>query len=310
MTKDPFNFGVCFRLVPLRRYIREGHLPNIDDAALAVYVVIAAHADRNGYAFPGFTVIARFSGISKSTINTALACLERLGFLSVNRSSRAFKYQLFLGDWQQEPKNYIPIWQPLVRSGLWAKCPPAAKRLLLVLLALSLPGDGELESVDDKAFNENLSQSLKVTGARCVHVRDLDPRYLAELCTPPGRIHQSSMAGRTFRSAMEHLKENALVESIDLTGELRLPNMPSRWVPQVIEALERDRKADAKRVLTIGAKLSARSRRQRLWTGELQRYSSKSEWVPGHEPPPREGNTNVAEDLDLFGISQSDNWPF
>lgn len=63
-----------------------GHVamnPDISSTAKAVYLVLAVHADRDGFAFPSVTRIAVAVGKARSTVHAALTELQEAGVLRV-----------------------------------------------------------------------------------------------------------------------------------------------------------------------------------------------------------------------------------
>jgi hypothetical protein len=59
--------------------------PAISVTAKAVYLVLAVHADRHGFAFPSVTRIAVGIGRARSTVNLALNELVDAGVLRIER---------------------------------------------------------------------------------------------------------------------------------------------------------------------------------------------------------------------------------
>ena len=60
-----------------------------------VAVIIVAHADRHGVAYPGIDEIARLTGLHRTTVYRAIPHLEVAGILTVTRrKGKANRYRL------------------------------------------------------------------------------------------------------------------------------------------------------------------------------------------------------------------------
>jgi hypothetical protein len=242
-------------MLPIREIVEDGRLPKFPDAALAVYVTIAAHADREtGSAHPGFLRIAHLAGVSKSNVGAALGWLEKSKWLSVDRSRHNFNYRLLALEHRFDPMVSVPLRQRVVFSGLWAECPPSAKRAFIVLLSRSRMGwPGEFEGV---VTNKDVVCAEIRGDEGCRHVPEgrSDPNELARLAGLPGR---------TCRYALNALLELGLTEIFEGSGEYLLPNTPQKISSRVLESLRVALEKDRARTTSRGARISAGRRRNR-----------------------------------------------
>jgi len=254
MADFPY-LGTGYTMLPIRATVEEGWLSRFPGAALAVYVALAAHADREaGSAHPGILRLAHFAGVSKSNVAVALAWLEKFKWLSVDRHQHHFSYHLLRlenrGDWNIS----VPLRQRVVFSGLWAECPPSAKRAFIVLLCRSRMGlPGEFEGVIS-AIGELCETNRGDEGYRHVPKGRSDPNELAKLAGLPGR---------TCRYAMNALLELGLTEVFESSGEFLLPNTPKKSSLRVLDSLRLALEKDQDRSVSRGALISAGRRRRK-----------------------------------------------
>ena len=254
MADAPF-LGTGYTMLPIRAVVEDGLLPKFPNVALAVYVTIAAHADReSGLAHPGFLRIAIYSGVSKSSVVAAIKWLEESKWIEVDRSGRFFIYRLLALDHQFDPMIAVPLRQRVVFSGLWAECPPSAKRAFIVLLSRSRMGrPDEFEGVVSN-MDEVCEEIRGDGGYRHVPVVRSDPKDLARLMGLPDR---------TYRFASKVLDKLGLTETDEGSGEYLLPNTPLYHSDRVHESLRAAVDKDQARSASRGALISAGRRRKR-----------------------------------------------
>jgi Helix-turn-helix domain len=234
------GYGSGFALLPLRAAALERGLANWDDGALAVLVAIASHADGEGSAFPSHHRLAALGGVSKSTVQVALADLSKLGLVTIKLGPRGHRYSITLG----ASEDSVAVRQSVVFSGLWAACTPPARKLFIVLLARSRPGCGD-EGRHIPNWDTAVEESRGEDGVRHVLPEHLEPAKLANLI---------GANDRTYRRAMERVIKLGLVEDNEDNGGLLIPNDPGRIVPAILESLKRPQAAEysasAKRAAT------------------------------------------------------------
>lgn len=241
--------GSGYTMLPIVQAVEGGTWGKFPDGPLATYVAIAAHADRHsGAAYPGHLRISRLAGISKTTVQSSLLWLAQNGWLSVHRRDHHFSYRLRGLEEVFDSKIGVPLRQRVVFSGLWAECPPSAKRLFLVLLARSRPGlPGEFNGVGSN-FPASFEEARGEEGARHVPHRLSAPSDLARL---------SGLPDRTLRHAQGVLRELSLVEVFPDSGEWVLPNTPTMKSDRVLASLQTAMEKDKARAVSRGAKTSA-----------------------------------------------------
>lgn len=90
-------------------------------AELLTWLVLEAHADRQGVSYPGYATIERLTGLSPGQISSAIARLEERKAVMVERTARkANRYRLLL-------KQKYPTTRTVVGSTTKTEVPPTTK---------------------------------------------------------------------------------------------------------------------------------------------------------------------------------------
>ena len=90
-TYDGQERRAPFCMVPLEFL---GALPSLDRSAIAVYIVLAGHANSEGKCWPGAATIAREAGISRSQVFRTIPTLQDLGLVAIDpRRNEGMKNQ-------------------------------------------------------------------------------------------------------------------------------------------------------------------------------------------------------------------------
>ena len=266
MTKNPF-LGKGFALLRIRDSTLNGDLAGWPDAALSTLVVLGAHADQEGDAYPGWQRIATLGGLSKLSLGPALKHLEKTSLIEIHNRARRRSYRIALGEYSDS----VHIWQTVVFSGLWSACTPAARKLYITFQALSRPGSGDADNhMSTSEWRDAVEQGLDDDGCRHVPAENAVPSKLG---------HLAGLPDRTRRDAMERLFGLKLIQDPeDFDGGLVLPNNPGCYIPEVLKALEQSDTSQS--TPSPGAKRSATWRRRRslhpaesLPVGEKRRRS-------------------------------------
>lgn len=244
--------GSGFTLLPIKSDALQGKFSSWGDAELSVLVALGVHASPQGLAWPSLGRLARLAGVSKSSVGDALMNLAERGWIR----GRGRKYHVSLG----EICDSVAIYQLVVFSGLWAACTPTARKLYLILRALSRPGGG----VNILNWDDAVEEAIGEDGLQHVRFCDLDPSYLAALI---------GCSSRTYRDAMCRLRHLDLVRDPEVEDEeeeedyevgfdcLLLPNNPGFVMPGIVRSP--DRKEGSPRPVSSGARRSAAWARKR-----------------------------------------------
>jgi hypothetical protein len=126
-------------LLPCRSYIQGG---NFSLDLISTWVVITAHSDKAGRAFPSIERIAGLAGIRKASAISAIATLERQDIIEVSRDDGKHTYTVHryrAGD-TENARQWISLPASLIMSGSWAVFPRSAKICYLYLCAHAWPG--------------------------------------------------------------------------------------------------------------------------------------------------------------------------
>jgi len=248
MSPQPF-YGGGFTLLPLRDSALSGKLSDWQTEDLSTLVVLAAHANRHGVAFPSLHRIATLGGLSKSAVGPSLQRLTGHGWIRNAKGGRGRKYTVELG----ESSDSVAVRHCVVLNGIWASITPSCRILFVLLQALSRPGDGRFGtalSVDE--WESAVEEGKLTNGCRHVLLHSAAPSELCRLC---------GIADRTFRKSMNILIEFNLVEIAENSDTWLLPNNPTCWFPSVLQALIFPDPSELK--VTSGARRSLSARRRR-----------------------------------------------
>lgn len=246
------GYGSGFALLPLRVSAHRGDLATWDDAELSLLIALAAHTNEDGTAYPSQGRLAKLAGTSKSTVDSAIAGLARRGWVTMTCGMRGRLYRLRLGD----GADSVAIRQAIVFSGLWATCTPAARKLLILLLAYSRPGDG-CEGAHISDWDAAIRDGNGEDGTRHVLPHHMQPANLARLI---------GVADRTYRDAMDRLLRLGLIEQDGDSDNLLIPNVPGTCVLE----METSRNGPGEPKSSPAARRAATWRRKkRLTTGGI-----------------------------------------
>lgn len=237
--------GSGFALLPLRVSVLGGDLAKWGDAQLSLLVALAAHVDENGTAWPSQRRLATLSGLSKTTVGSAVGELSKAGWVIVSEGTRGRRYRMTLG----KGSECVAIRQAVVFTGLWAACTPSARKLLVLLLARSRPGDGR-EGAHISDWEAAVENGRGEDGCRHVLPEHIEPSELACLI---------GASDRTYREAMARLLTLGLVCEYEDNDNLVIPNDPGYHIPGILAALNRFEDVKSSR----SAKCAATWRRKR-----------------------------------------------
>lgn len=201
--------GSQFSLIPFGDWVRNGTLRRGEsDGEIFVLPVLVSFADSFRVASPSQNTLAALSGMRKANVAEALKRLEARNWLITSKERRGRRfvhaYTLTFEQYRKggAQERFVKIYYTLVRNGLWAIMPPAAKKLLIVLMAHSLPGH-----VSGRNF-----ERMGIDWREVVDEAPLPYAFLPQERISPGRL--AEMAGlpeRSFRFAKCWLFRNRMV---------------------------------------------------------------------------------------------------
>lgn len=273
--------GKGFSLLPWRECFRSGGMSEWSDAALAVLPVIAAHANREGEAWPSYDTIRTLARVSKTTVFAALTELVETGRLVKTKqqgNNTYNRYRLCFGNYNDDPHYHIAIHHDLIFSGAWGAMRPSERRVYLIFKAFAWKGRqavpyGYQES-DYKGPSAKKLELLLVNVAG--KLREFDHSevlFLPEHMYDPAEFRElSGVAPRTYSEALGWLTENGLICPYEATGDVQdgfiIPFQPGGKFPCVLEAVERVKRENAKRRGSPGARRSMNALLRRTALGK------------------------------------------
>jgi len=213
---------------------------------LSVFVVLAAHANASGCCFPGDHRLATLSGISETTLPGVLKSLEAKGWIRRLRGPRNIREFEVHGDWDKA----LSIPKAVVFGGLWASITPSARRLYLLLQALSRLGPGT-------------DYERLCTGEWEAAIETYDRHLLPPQLAPQDLARFAGLKERTYRDAMVCLTRWGLIACSDAHDGLLLPD-PKVKSSGVLDSLQKSRGGDGSKLGTAGTKRATAWRRKRM----------------------------------------------
>lgn len=196
-------------LIPFRNQFKNGLMRMFSDHLLAVMVVLIHHENRETrLSFPSQDLIAIEAGVGKQNIPPAVNELEEMGMLTwgpgpIGRNGVVAEYKMEYEPYAEYPAQHMwfGMQSAVVSNGIWSTMPHSAKRLYLLLLALSW--DGSWADLPHDAHQSEFASRENWGGEkRFVDATKLAPFELARL---------ASLQDRTLRRAREWLFSNRLI---------------------------------------------------------------------------------------------------
>ena len=128
--KSKSKKGDGFCLLPWGESFREGGMVDLSDAEIAVLPVIAAHANKNGEAFPSYDRICAIANVSKTAVHEAIGALVARGWITKTSGQRGVnthnEYRLcFRYDDGDDSRDWIRLDRELFLSGVWGAMRPS-----------------------------------------------------------------------------------------------------------------------------------------------------------------------------------------
>ena len=239
--------GEGFCLLPWRENFRDGYMVEWSDASIAVLPVIAAHANKNGEAWPSYARIGAFAKVSKTTVAKALDELIDLGLISKTKKqgdNTYNEYTLCFAVNNDNKLQYMPIHHRLIFSGAWGAMRPSERRVYLIFRALARGGFTAIRFGYSLSAEEWENAGVYVRDAyEEFHPSEFD--FLAERKYAPSKF--AKLAGvkqRTFRDSVCRLIDKGLLypyastDDESITG-LIIPFFTLEDFDNVLKAVEK-----------------------------------------------------------------------
>lgn len=271
----------AFVLLPLRDMILRGDFYWLTDAEVAVLPVLVAHMNqKTRQSFPSHDRIAVLAGIGKKSVADGTTKLRDRRWLDIRKEPAPggrtrHVYRLYIKEYSSEERS---IWLGLpahrVFLGVWAALTPSARRLYLVLLALSW---NERAALVNPEMNPQDWQEFEPGGygsGRFVPAERLDPRELGDL---------AGIEPRTFQRAWNALLEHGLIEVN--TEEVEGILMPDTKI-EAPAVLARLKKLDDRGVTPGARRLLSRTRNRKLRHGTPKSATSGAVFDDITKPEP------------------------
>lgn len=132
-------------------------------------------------------------------------------------------------------KDWISVYDDLIKSGVWAVMPPSARKVYLVMKAFTVEGfyanAGWVDPDHYEDVREVCEDHFDFMPASILDGFGRERPTLANLC---------GLNDRTYRHAKVWLTDNELMHFYEgdyYTG-LAFPHRPNRYAPKVLEAME------------------------------------------------------------------------
>lgn len=287
--------GFC--RMPWGESFREGAMTQWSDACLAVLPVIAAHANRDGKAWPQYGRICALAQVSKTTVARAVEQLTAgewiTKFPKWSGKYCGNGYRLSFGSYIEGSREYIAMYHRLVTSGTWGAMSPAARRVYLIFRAFAWTGLNAVELGFESAdYGRAISPDDETVEPIAVEVRGKwkefhyrDIQFLpTRIYDPASFADLSGVNPRTFRAARAWLIDNGLLcpyaYDQDADGEYSIagfiiPLLPGIRFPHVLKAVEKAKKESMARVqASPGAKRSFAAMLNRTTSGKSKPSAS------------------------------------
>ena len=109
-------------------------LRQVGHSARSVFLHIAVHADKKGFAFPGQRHIAKHTGLAVNTVKSSVEKLLSHGLLDREEvGRRPASHYRYLVEKPDRRSDMIFIYKDLVMSAEWSRLTPAARSLYLAM---------------------------------------------------------------------------------------------------------------------------------------------------------------------------------
>lgn len=138
--------GKGLALLPFVEAAKNGKLAKYNDSQLAVLPVLISFENKDTReAFPCVETIATLSGMSNTTVLSALSSLNGHWFTIQKKTLKNGRpkniYRMIYSRYTDNPApGWISLSHAIIKNGLWAIMTPSARKLYLVMKAFCLPG--------------------------------------------------------------------------------------------------------------------------------------------------------------------------
>jgi hypothetical protein len=232
-AESPYGDG--FALMRWAKQFREGRMQNFPDSWLAVLPAIAAHANENREAWPGYARICALAQVSRTTLKDAISELVENNWIArFSRKTGRNTHNVYRLLWSidDDSRQYIALHHDLIFSGVWGKMRPSDRRVYLALRAFAWRGghalpDGFLGGENEENLEDEERDIFRNANFLPAHV--YDPAEFQRL---------AGMNARTYRDSFSWLIDNQLMLLTDSSGEemeegILMPFRPGRYAPDV-----------------------------------------------------------------------------
>lgn len=118
--------------------------------ARAVLPVIGVYARESGRAWPGMTLISKFSGYSDpKRVRLGVRSLRARGLIEKGKAGRHNEYYL-KGNALWKAGSYFPVYKEIIKKGLWAGLLPREKAVFPVLAVKAAINSSEVDREDNE----------------------------------------------------------------------------------------------------------------------------------------------------------------
>jgi len=228
------HYGNGYALLLWAEKFRDGRMPNFPDAWIAVLPVIAAHANENREAWPGYARICALAQVSRTTLNKAISGLVEKDWIArFSRKTGKNTHNCYRLLWNTDldSRQYIALHHDLIFSGVWGKMRPSDRKVYLMLRAFSWRGG---HAIPDGFIGGSPEDHIEGEQVGIFHNANFLPAHVYD---PAEFQILSGINARTFRDSFAWLIDNKLVlrvgEYEDLEPGLLIPFMPGRYAPDI-----------------------------------------------------------------------------
>lgn len=274
--------GGGFCLLPWGKAFRDGAMREWSSACLAVLPVIAAHANKEGEAWPSYELICALASVSKGTVSKALEELSRMGLVVISKQQGVNtynRYRLCFGDYDGNSREHIAIYHKLIFSGCWGAMSPSTKRVYLLFRAFAWTGKNAVHLGHNEHPDDLEPIEVNIRG-KWREFKHSEFNYLPDHIYAPAEFTRlAGVSSRTFRNALTWLVENGIFGlydgTDDISGGLIIPFQPVVRFRSVVDAVEKVKKESAERKARPGALRSIKALRRRIALGKMPSSTNK-----------------------------------
>ena len=172
IIREDIHYRLPLRLI--NSYIWASLIP----PAKAILPVLGVFANKDGKAWPGVKLIAKYAGY-KDLRYIRSGMKDLIGNKVINRKKQGRHYIYFLTDiaiWKRG-RSYFPIYKNMILKGTWAKLTSSEKSLYIVLGEKAKVNDPDITGSDLHAsgYIKHINKYCKFAG---ISRWSLEPAYL------------------------------------------------------------------------------------------------------------------------------------